>query len=211
MALSSIQSPLEFFNSQVFGATGRDGRRYSNACLGVAHLTLATVLSFLAASASLAQNSAGKFVLITPAFREGSTIPTQFTCSGANVSPALTWNQPPPRTRTFVLVVDDPDAPGGTWVHWVVYNLPSSARQLPEHVPAGDVVTGGGRQGVNDFPMDGYGGPCPPPGKPHRYFFRLYALDAALNLQTPVRRKDVDTAMKGHVLAQAELMGTFGR
>jgi Raf kinase inhibitor-like YbhB/YbcL family protein len=110
-----------------------------------------------------------------------------------------------------VLIVDDPDAPAGTWVHWVVYNLPASARQLPEHVPPFDGVAGGGKQGVNDFPMNGYGGPCPPPGKPHRYFFRLYALDTILDLRAPVHRKDVDSAMKGHVLAQAELMGTFGR
>jgi len=110
-----------------------------------------------------------------------------------------------------VLIVDDPDAPGGTWVHWVVYNLPASARHLPEHVPLGDAVAGGGEQAVNDFPMSGYGGPCPPPGKPHRYFFRLYALDTILNLRAPVHRKDVDSAMQGHTLAQAELMGTFGR
>jgi hypothetical protein len=107
--------------------------------------------------------------------------------------------------------VDDPDAPAGTWVHWVVYNLPAAARQLPERVPPGDAITGGGKQGVNDFPQDGYGGPCPPPGKPHRYFFRLYALDTVLTLRHPVHRQDVDSAMKGHVLAQAELMGAFGR
>ena len=107
--------------------------------------------------------------------------------------------------------MDDPDAPGGTWVHWVVYNLPSSARNLPEHLPAGDVIAGGAKQGLNDFPQNGYGGPCPPPGKPHRYFFRLYALDTVLDVHTPVHRKNVDEAMKGHVLAQAELMGTFGR
>jgi Raf kinase inhibitor-like YbhB/YbcL family protein len=135
----------------------------------------------------------------------------QFTCTGVNISPALSWKQPPPRTESFALIVDDPDAPSGTWVHWVVYNLPPSARQLPEHVPAGDVVADGGKQGVNDFPLSGYGGPCPPPGKPHRYFFRLYALDTVLDLRAPVHRQDVDSAMKGHVLAQAELMGTFGR
>jgi hypothetical protein len=107
--------------------------------------------------------------------------------------------------------MDDPDAPGGTWVHWVVYDLPASARQLPEHVSPGEAVAGGGKQGVNDFPMNGYGGPCPPPGKPHRYFFRLYALDTILDLRAAAHRKEVDSAMKGHILAQAELMGTFGR
>jgi hypothetical protein len=110
-----------------------------------------------------------------------------------------------------VLIVDDPDAPAGTWVHWVVYNLPPSARQVPEHVPSGNAVAGGSQQGVNDFRTSGYRGPCPPPGKPHRYFFRLYALDTILDLRPPVHRKDVEAAMKGHVLAQGELMGTFGR
>jgi Raf kinase inhibitor-like YbhB/YbcL family protein len=135
----------------------------------------------------------------------------QYTCSGANVSPALSWNQPPPRTRSFALIVDDPDAPAGNWVHWVVYNLPASARQLPEHIPPGDAVAGGGKQGLNDFPQNGYGGPCPPPGNPHRYFFRLYALDTMLDLRAPTRRRDVDVAMKGHILAQGEWMGMFGR
>jgi hypothetical protein len=110
-----------------------------------------------------------------------------------------------------VLIVDDPDAPGGTWVHWLVYDLPASTRQLPEHVPPADVVSGGGKQGVNDFHMPGYGGPCPPSGKPHRYFFRLYALDTILDLRPAARRKEVDSAMQGHILAQTELMGTFGR
>ena len=93
----------------------------------------------------------------------------------------------------------------------MVYNLPASARQLPERVRPGEAIDGGGKQGLNDFPMIGYGGPCPPPGKPHRYFFRLYALDMILDLGAPVHRRDVDLAMKGHILAQAELMGTFGR
>ena len=172
-------------------------------------LTLATFLLMIGGSA--ARDPVGTLEFKTTAFHPGGAIPTQFTCSGADISPALSWNQPPPRTRSFVLIVDDPDAPAGTWVHWVVYNLPSSARQLPEGVPLGDAVAGGGKQGVNDFPHNGYGGPCPPPGKPHRYFFRLYALDTVLNLSAPVHRKDVDAAMIGHVLAQAELMGTFAR
>ncbi len=235
----SIQSPSEFTGRQVSSTAGCRDRLYRNmlsrkfvrevspcsgrhnidivhelpghrGSRGIAKLTVSVALVFLAASVSLAKDFAGKLELKTTAFRPGSTIPAQFTCSGDNISPSLSWNQPPPRTESFVLIVDDPDAPAGTWVHWVMYNLPASARQLPEHVPPGDVA-GGGKQGANDFPMNGYGGPCPPPGKPHRYFFRLYALDTALNLRGPVRRKDVDSAMKGHVLAQAELMGTFGR
>jgi Raf kinase inhibitor-like YbhB/YbcL family protein len=170
-----------------------------------------TIAIPLAVGLVIAADSPGKLQLKTAAFRAGSAIPTRFTCSGANISPALSWTQGPPLTESFVLIVDDPDAPAGTWVHWVVYNLPVSARQLPEHVPPGDAVSGGGKQGLNDFSQNGYGGPCPPPGRPHRYFFRLYALNTILDLHTPVHRADVDVAMKGHVLAQAQWMGTFGR
>ena len=210
MPVCSIRFPSEFAGLRV-PARRMPRPLHTRDLRGIANLALTLALVFLAASVSAAKDSSGKLELRTTAFRPGSTIPTQFTCSGANISPALSWNQPPPRTQSFVLIVDDPDAPAGTWVHWVVYNLPASARQLPEHVPPGDAVAGGGKQGVNDFPMNGYGGPCPPPGKPHRYFFRLYALDTILDLRAPVHRQDVDSAMKGHVLAQAELMGTFGR
>ncbi len=168
-------------------------------------------LALLAAVSVLGDDSPGKLQLMTTAFGAGGRIPSKFTCSGENISPALSWSQPPPRTRSFALIMDDPDAPAGTWVHWVVYDLPVSARDLPEHVPPGEAVSGGGAQGINDFSDSDYGGPCPPPGKPHRYFFRLYALDTTLNLRGPVRRRDVDSAMKGHVIAQAELMGTFRR
>lgn len=211
MSACSIQSPSEFTGPPVSSTVGCRGPLYTSDFRGIANLTVTMALVFLAAGVSVAKDSSGKLELTTTAFRPGGTIPTQFTCSGANISPSLSWNHPPPRTQSFVLIVDDPDAPAGTWVHWVVYNLPASARQLPEHVPPGDVVASGGRQGVNDFPTNGYGGPCPPPGKPHRYFFRLYALDTILDLRAPVHRKNVDWAMKGHVLAQAELMGTLGR
>ena len=174
-------------------------------------LLLTVALALAAGSFSAAKDSSGTLELTTTAFRPAGAIPVQFTCSGENISPFLTWNHPPSRTQSFVLIVDDPDAPMGTWVHWVVYNLPASAQHLPEHIPVGEMIAGGGKQGVNDFPTHGYGGPCPPPGKPHRYFFRLYAIDTILNLPPPVQRKDVDAAMKGHVLAHAELMGTFAR
>jgi Raf kinase inhibitor-like YbhB/YbcL family protein len=152
-----------------------------------------------------------KLALTTSAFEPGGMIPKQFTCSGADNSPALSWNDPPPSTQSFALILDDPDAPMGTFVHWVVYNVPASVRQLPQGVKKGETLAGGGKQGQNDFPKTGYGGPCPPPGTPHRYFFRLYALDTILNLKPPVHRDDVDQAMRGHVLAKAELMGKFGR
>jgi hypothetical protein len=211
MPVCSIESRREFSGRQVSSAAGRRGPLHTKDVRGFAKLALACALILLAASVLAAKDSSGKLELTTTAFRPGGTIPPQFTCSGANISPALSWNNPPPRTQSFVLIVDDPDAPGRTWVHWVVYNLPAWARRLPENVPWGDAVAGTGEQGVNDFPMNGYGGPCPPPGNPHRYFFRLYALDTMLEFRSPAHRGGVDSAMKGHILAQAELMGTFGR
>lgn len=149
--------------------------------------------------------------LSTPAFPAAGEIPKKFTCVGADVSPDLSWGDPPQGTRSFTLIMDDPDAPVGTFTHWVLYDLPANARQLPEAVNKGGEVAGGGRQGRNDFGRIGYGGPCPPPGKAHRYFFKLYALDTVLNLKSSASRGEVERAMKGHVLAQAELMGRFGR
>jgi len=178
--------------------------------LGALALAAAS-LAFLIPNLSVAQESSGKLELRTTAFQPGGNIPKPFTCDGTDASPALSWSDPPPRAQSFVLIVDDPDAPVGTFVHWVVYNLPASTRQLPEHLPGNDEMQGGGNQGVNDFARTGYGGPCPPPGRPHRYFFRLYALDGKLNLRTAARRKDVDQAMNGHVLAHADLMGLYGR
>ncbi|MGO8786931.1 MAG: YbhB/YbcL family Raf kinase inhibitor-like protein [Terriglobia bacterium] len=193
------------------GAAPRRDSPVTEHFLRMAKIFPIVMLLIVAGSISIAKATAATLELKTTAFHAGGTIPAKFTCSAENASPALFWTQPPPRTTSFVLIVDDPDAPGGTWVHWVVYNLPPSARQLPEHLSAGDSIPGGGKQGVNDFPQTGYGGPCPPPGRPHRYFFRLYALDTTLEVRAPVHRKDLDLAMKGHVLAQAELMGTFGR
>lgn len=146
----------------------------------------------------------------TTAFSAGQSIPQQFTCQGQDRSPALSWSGAPQNTKTFALITDDPDAPSGTWVHWVIFNLPVSATSLPEAVPASDTAAGG-TQGRNDFGKIGYGGPCPPPGKPHRYFFKLYALDTTLNLNVGAKKQDVERAMQGHILAQAELMGTYQR
>lgn len=151
------------------------------------------------------------FTLQTSAFQPGGDIPRKFTCEGPDVSPALTWSDPPAGTGSLALIADDPDAPAGTWVHWVLYDLPATARQLPEAVPKTDKVPGGGHQGLNDFRKTGYGGPCPPPGKPHRYFFKLYALDTKLNLKPGATKKAVEQAMEGHILAQAEVMGRYQR
>ena len=147
--------------------------------------------------------------LTTTAFSAGGTIPKKFTCDGPDASPQLAWSAPPASTQSFALIADDPDAPAGTWVHWVLYDLPGTARELAEGVPKQEELSTGGRQGKNDFGKIGYGGPCPPPGKPHRYFFKLYALDTRLNLKGGVTKADVEQAMKGHVLAKAEMMGRY--
>jgi len=150
------------------------------------------------------------FSLTTSSFQANGDIPARFTCGGDNLSPALAWNHPPAGTRSFVLIADDPDAPGGVFTHWVIYDLPAGLGQLPAGV-ASNSDPEGGRQGRNDFQQTGYGGPCPPPGKPHRYFFRLYALDQKLSLRSGASRSEVENAMKGHVLAQASVMGRFKR
>lgn len=151
--------------------------------------------------------------LTSTAFRDGSPIPTKHTCDGADVSPPLAWTGAPQGTATVALIADDPDAPGGTWVHWVLYNLPASHTALPEGVPKTDRVPelGGTLQGKNDFRRIGYGGPCPPPGSAHRYFFKLYALSSTIGLQPGATKQDVERAMRGHILAEARLMGTYAR
>jgi Raf kinase inhibitor-like YbhB/YbcL family protein len=151
------------------------------------------------------------FVLQTEAFPEGGEIPAKYTCSGEDVSPALSWNDAPTATKSFVLLVEDPDAPSGTFTHWVVYDLPANARHLREGVAKSDDVPGGGRQGRNDSRRIGYAGPCPPPGKPHRYVFKLFALDRMLDVASGAAKGEVESAMRGHVLAHAEFMGRFAR
>jgi Raf kinase inhibitor-like YbhB/YbcL family protein len=147
----------------------------------------------------------------SPDFASGGDIPKQFTCSGADISPALEWSEPPAGTKSFALIADDPDAPVGTWVHWVIYDIPANLRKLPQNFPKTEQPGDGSRQGRNDFEKIGYSGPCPPPGKPHRYFFKLSALDSKLNLPPGVTKKDVERAMKGYILAQGEYMGRFAR
>jgi len=153
----------------------------------------------------------GALRVSSPAFREGEPIPARHSCEGEDLSPPLHWTEVPVETRSFALICDDPDAPRGTWAHWVLYNLPAEAVELSEGVPGEPELPSGTRQGINDAGDVGYGGPCPPPGKPHRYFFRLYALDAVLNLRPGVKRADLDAAMKGHILEQGGLMGTYER
>ncbi len=151
------------------------------------------------------------FRIASTAFSEGEFIPSRFTCNGEDISPALRWTAPPNGTRSFILIVEDPDAPGGVWTHWVVYNLPAQARAMPENVPMQETLPTGGLQGLNSFGHIGYGGPCPPPGNPHHYFFRLYALDTTLSLKAGASKAEVLGAAKGHFLGEAQLMGRFKR
>jgi Raf kinase inhibitor-like YbhB/YbcL family protein len=158
-----------------------------------------------------AGGAAMAFTVSSASFPAGGEIPQPHTCEGADLSPPLSWRDPPAGTKVFALIADDPDAPVGTWVHWVLYDLPGDTTQLPQAVPKSATLASGARQGVNDFHKLGYGGPCPPPGKAHRYFFKLYALDAPTNLKPGASKAEVLRAIEGHVLAQAELVGTYKR
>lgn len=139
------------------------------------------------------------------AFANGQSIPMKYTCTGNNVSPALTWNNAPSGTQSFALIVDDPDAPAGTWVHWVLYNIPAGTTELPESADPSSFSAG-----KNSAGHMSYDGPCPPSGT-HRYFFKLYALDSTLSLSPGATKEQLLDAMKGHILAQGELMGTFSK
>jgi len=151
------------------------------------------------------------FALHISDFANGADIPKQFTCSGEDRSPALEWSGAPAGTKSLALIVADPDAPVGTWVHWVAFNIPATAHSLGGGVEKKEQLADGTRQGQNDFKKTGYNGPCPPPGKAHRYFFKLYALSGELSLKPGATKADVERAMEGHVLGHAEWMGRFRR
>ncbi len=160
-----------------------------------------------------AETKGGKEMKITvtsTAFTEGGMIPRQYTCDGSDMSPPLSWSGIPEGAKSIAIIADDPDAPGGMWVHWVVYNLPPDLKGLPENVPAQKTLANGGIQGQTDFRRIGYGGPCPPSGT-HRYFFKVYALDAMLALDPGAIKKRLLNAMEGHILAEGELMGKYRR
>jgi len=148
--------------------------------------------------------------LTSGAFADGDTIPIKHTCDGDDVSPPLRWTAPPESTKSFALACTDPDAPAKTWVHWVLYNLPPDLRELPERVRTASLPRGAS-EGVTDFGRTGYGGPCPPRGPAHRYYFRVYALDTVLTLRPGARLSEVSRAMEGHILAEAGLMGRYAR
>ena len=142
-------------------------------------------------------------------FAMGATIPLQYARDG--ISPPISWSTVPTGTQSIAILCDDPDAPRGDWVHWVLFNLPPETQKLDEGVPKEPKLPNGAIQGVNDYHENGYDGPCPPPGRPHRYFFKVFALDAKLTLSSNARKSDLLKAMQGHILAQGQLMGKFGR
>ncbi|MBW2020678.1 MAG: YbhB/YbcL family Raf kinase inhibitor-like protein [Deltaproteobacteria bacterium] len=153
-----------------------------------------------------------KLQVESAAFKAGDTIPKRYTCDGADVSPPLAWSAPPEGTEQLVLICDDPDAPGRTWVHWVLFGLSPNTLGVPEDVPQEEVVLVGAKQGRNDFGRIGYGGPCPPRGMgTHRYFFKVYAVDLPPHIPAGATKAQVIRMIRGHILAEGQLMGRYGR
>jgi Raf kinase inhibitor-like YbhB/YbcL family protein len=151
------------------------------------------------------------FEVLSSAFKPNETIPREYTCDGSDISIPLSWKDVPDRTKGFALIADDPDAPRGTWVHWVVYDLPGDLRELAAGIGHEESLRNGAKQGKNDFGKIGYGGPCPPSGPAHRYHFKLYALSQLTGLRSKATKQQLLDAMKGHVLGQAQLIGIYKR
>lgn len=152
-----------------------------------------------------------ELTVLSAAFALNDFMPDRYTCMGINISPPISWSAAPAGTQSIAVIVEDPDAPTGIWTHWVMFNLPPETISLPENVPPVVKLESGAIQGINDFRRVGYGGPCPPPGRPHRYVFKVFALDAMLELGPNMRRPDVLKAMEGHILAQGEITGIYKR
>jgi len=148
--------------------------------------------------------------ITSSAFEDGGLIPAKYTCDGSDVSVPLQWDAVPEGTKSIALICDDPDAPMGTWVHWVIFGLPAETRELAENLPSDATLANGAKQGITDFGRTGYGGPCPPSGT-HRYFFRIYALDTAVDLTSNAKKHDLLEAMEGHILGQGRLIGKYKR
>ena len=149
--------------------------------------------------------------LKSSAFQNGADIPRKYTCDGNDLSPPLTWVNAPAGTKAFALIADDPDAPVGTWVHWVLYDIAADTNELSEGIATTDTLVNGAKQGVNDFRKTGYGGPCPPPGPAHRYYFKLYALNAPTGLKPRATKNKLLDAIKGRILGEARLLGRYKR
>jgi Raf kinase inhibitor-like YbhB/YbcL family protein len=173
--------------------------------------SLVLALFFLGISTQMTFGEAAKLTVTSAAFASGQPIPAKYSCQGEDISPPLKWTGAPAKTKSFALICDDPDAPGGTWVHWVIWNLPVETSSLTENIAKSETLPNGGAQGRNSFGNIGYGGPCPPEGKAHRYFFKVYALDSALTLPSSGGMEELLGAMRGHILAQGQWMGTFKR
>jgi Raf kinase inhibitor-like YbhB/YbcL family protein len=144
------------------------------------------------------------------AFTEGGMIPKEYTCDGRDISPPLAWTGVPEGAKSLAIICDDPDAPVGTWVHWVLFNIPATADELPQGIPGDKLLENGARHGINDFRKFGYGGPCPPGGT-HRYYFKLYALDTELAKEPGITKAELLKAMEGHILSEGQLMGRYAR
>ncbi|MFH1052352.1 MAG: YbhB/YbcL family Raf kinase inhibitor-like protein [bacterium] len=158
----------------------------------------------------ISRNNKMDIKVTSTAFKDGEMIPSKYTCDGENISPQIAWTNYPKRTETFVLIADDPDAPMGTWVHWVVYNIPTDDLEFKENFPKDEKFENGTMQGTTDFRRVGYGGPCPPSGT-HRYFFKIYALDVKLNVKPGLTKKEILKEMEGHIIAEGQLMGKYKR
>ena len=179
-------------------------------CLFVGLGLLCSCVPSPEASSQIEVGPEAELEVTSSAFEEAGMIPSQYTCDGQNVSPPIAWRGVPAGSVTIALICDDPDAPTGTWVHWVAYDLPSSVDELPEGVPLGEALTGGGKQGRNSSRETGYSGPCPPGGT-HRYYFKVYALDSEMGLKPGATKKELLKAMEGHILGQGQLMGRYER
>jgi len=175
--------------------------------LFVLFLSLAVISGCIAGEKEVSME---KISVSAEAFKEGNLIPEEYTCDGDDISPLLSWKGVPANAKSIALIMDDPDAPMGTFVHWVLFNIPANTQKLQKGIPEDKTLADGSRQGTNDFRSIGYGGPCPPGGT-HRYYFKIYALDTMLNLPAGATKADVEKAMKGHILAQGELMGRYKR
>jgi len=151
-----------------------------------------------------------KIEVTSSAFEHGGKIPSKYTCDGVDISPPLKWDSAPEETKSIAVICDDPDAPMGTWVHWVIYNIPHVVTELPENIHQERLLRNKSKQGINDFRRIGYGGPCPPRGS-HRYFFKVYALDTVLELEAGIKKEELVRAMEGHILASGEIMGNYSR
>lgn len=186
--------------------------RLPMAALALFALIIAAACYVMASSGEMPPESGQMSLSVqSPAFKEGDKIPVTYTCDGADMSPPISWDHAPSGVKTYALIVDDPDAPRGVFTHWVIFNIPGASMGLPENVPKDARLDDGAIQGKNDFGRTGYGGPCPPAGKLHRYQFHVYALDSSLNVGSGASKQDVLHAMQGHVLANGRLMGVYKR